>query len=296
MVGPVNLDEIREQAVEHGDIAFARRRLGRAAGTERIGASLYSVAPGARQMPVHQHGDEEEIFHIVAGDGLVWQDGSACAAGPGDTVVHPPRGMAHTFLAGEQGLELIAFGTGSDTGITWLPRAGVMWCGPRWVPLDAPHPFEAEAAAGPLERPAPGERPGNVIALEQAAPTKPDGAEVRALGRMAGARLSGLNHVVLPGGRFGAPSHCHALEEELFLILEGAGTLWLASEPHALRSGDVVARPPGTGVPHSLQAGDEGLTYLAFGTRVAGDSVFYPAAGKVRLRGLGVSIDVSARD
>ena len=42
-----------------------------------------------------------------------------------------------------------------------------MWAGPRWVPLDAPHPFRAEGAAGPLERPEAGERPPNVVALDQ---------------------------------------------------------------------------------------------------------------------------------
>lgn len=42
----------------------------------------------------------------------------------------------------------MAFGSGSDTGLTFLPRAQVMWCGPRWVPLDSPHPFRAEGLAG----------------------------------------------------------------------------------------------------------------------------------------------------
>jgi uncharacterized cupin superfamily protein len=48
-----------------GDIAFARGRLGRAAGTMRVGCSVYVVEPWARQMPVHVHGDEEEIFFVA---------------------------------------------------------------------------------------------------------------------------------------------------------------------------------------------------------------------------------------
>jgi hypothetical protein len=44
-------------------------------------------------------------------------------------------------------------------------------------------------------------------------------------------------------------------------------------------------------VPHSIRAGADGITYLAYGTRVAGDSVYYPEQGKIRLRGLGVEID-----
>src|SRR5579875_1611222 len=129
-------------------------------------------------MPVHVHGDEEEIFFVLAGSGLGYELQGQDPAGPavtypvaaGDTVVHRPERAAHTFLAGESGLELIAFGSGSETSITYLPRAGVMWCGPRWVPVDAPHPFAAEAAAGPLSPPAPDPAAGPL------APSAPDPA------------------------------------------------------------------------------------------------------------------------
>ena len=287
----INRAEVAEASASEGDIRFARRRLGAAAGSARIGCSVYVVEPGARQMPVHVHGDEEEIFFVLAGEGLSWQGGAACAVGPGDVIVHPPGRDPHTFLAGEAGLELLVFASGSDTSITYLPRARVMWCGPRWVPVDSPHPFKAEAAAGALERPDPSERPANVVALREVGIGPFPGLEVRALGQAAGARKAGLNQVKLPPGVSGAPPHCHALEEELFVVLEGSGTLHLGAAEHALRIGDVVARPPSTGVPHSLRAGKFGLTYLAYGTREPGDSVYYPEAGEVRLRGLGVTID-----
>jgi uncharacterized cupin superfamily protein len=287
----VNRDDVAERLVAEGDISFARRMLGAAAGSARIGASLYLVQPGARQMPVHVHGDEEEIFYVLGGSGLSWQGGAACEVQPGDAIVHRPTGKPHTFIASQDGLELLAFGSGSDTSITYLPRARAMWCGPRWVPLDSPHPFRAEGLAGALERPEPSERTANVVALEEVQPGSVPG--VRALGQAAGAVRAGLNHVTLPSGAGGAPPHCHALEEELFVVLEGSGTLTLGVDEHALRPGDVVARPPSTGVAHSLRAGEPGMTYLAYGTREPGDSVYYPQTGKVRLRGLGVTIDVS---
>ena len=34
----------------------------------------------------------------------------------------------------------------------------------------------------------------------------------------------------------------------------------------------------------------DGLTYLVYGTREPGDSVYYPETGQVRLRGLGVTL------
>ena len=245
-------------------------------------------------MPVHVHADEEEIFYVLSGGGLSWQRDGACAVGPGDVVVQPPRGLPHTFLAGDGGLELLAFASGTDTSITYLPRAKTMWCGARWVPLDGPHPFAAEGQAGPLERPEPGERPANVIALDHVKPETRPGSATRRAGAAAGAAKAGLNHVRLQAGVSGAPRHCHALEEELFYVLEGDGCLRLGDDEHPLTAGDVVARPPGTAVAHSVSAGRSGLTYLVYGTRVAGDSVYYPELGKVRLRGLGVTLDVPA--
>jgi uncharacterized cupin superfamily protein len=161
------------------------------------------------------------------------------------------------------------------------------------VPVDSPHPFRAEGEAGPLERPEPGERPTNVIALTDVDPGTFPAAEVRALGAAAGSAQAGLNHVRLAPGSSGAPPHCHALEEELFVVLEDAGSLALGDAVYPLAAGDVIARPPGTGLPHAITAGETGLTYLAYGTRVPGDSVYYPKAGQVRLRGLGVTIDVA---
>ncbi len=294
MPAVINRDEVAPTEGSAGEIQFQRRRLAAAAGAVRIGCSLYEVPPGARQMPVHRHGDEEEIIYVLGGGGLSWQRDSACTIGPGDTIVHRPRAETHTLLAGDDGLEVLVFGSGSDTDITYLPRAKVMWCGPRWVPVDAPHPFVAEAEAGVLPRPVPGERPGNVIATEAAVAATRRAGLVRELGSVAGSVQAGLNHVILGPGAGGAPPHCHALEEELFYVLAGSGTLRLGEqEEHPLRAGDVVARPPSTGLAHSITAGHDGITYLAYGTRVPGDSVYYPDLGKVRLRGLGVTIDAS---
>ncbi|MGH2868351.1 MAG: cupin domain-containing protein, partial [Solirubrobacteraceae bacterium] len=200
----INLRDVPVREVAEGDIAFSRQMFGAAAGTAQIGASRYVVPPRARQMPVHVHGDEEEIFFVLAGGGVSWERDGACAVGPGDAIVQRPRRQPHTFLAGPDGLELVAFGSGSETGVTYLPRAGVMWCGPRWVPVDSPHPFKAEGEAGPLEHPEPGARPANVAALADVDPDAFPAAEVRGLGAAAGAARAGLNHVRLAPRASGA--------------------------------------------------------------------------------------------
>jgi uncharacterized cupin superfamily protein len=124
--------------------------------------------------------------------------------------------------------------------------------------------------------------------------------ERRDLGRAAGSERTGIKHVTVAPGQLSAPPHCHSGEEEIFVVLEGSGTLELfasprgsqgyATEPssHPVRAGSTVARPAATRVPHAFRAGPDGLTLLAYGTRDPDDIAFYPRSNKVYLRGVGV--------
>jgi len=100
--------------------------------------------------------------------------------------------------------------------------------------------------------------------------------------------LAGLHWHRLDAGRRGAIPHCHSAEEEIFLILEGDGALLLGEDETPLGPGNVVARPPGTGVAHALRAGEGGLVYLAYGTREPNDVCWYPRSRKIFWRGVGV--------
>ncbi len=287
----VHWDDVEPVAIDDGDLRGTRWRLGAAAGATRTGLSRYRLAAGERAMPVHVHGDEEELFYVLAGEGLSWQDGRTYAVRAGDCILHRPQGEAHTIAGAGAGLDVLAFGSGSDTGVTWLPRAGAMWLDPRWLPFDGPDPFKAEAAAGPLELPAPEpERPPNVVALAEADRTERRNGDCASVRRDHGDSLGstriGVGHLVVEPGKLTYPPHCHSAEEEVFVVLDGDGTLLLGDEEHAVRPGSVVARPPGTGVAHSFRAGDDGLTLLAFGTREPNDIVYYPRSGKVSLRGI----------
>ena len=92
------------------------------------------------------------------------------------------------------------------------------------------------------------------------------------------------------------PPHVHSAEEEIFVILEGSGTLQLYPSPRsdgeleefAIRAGCSIARPAGTQRAHGIKAGADGLTLLAYGTRDPNDIVYYPRSGKVSFRGVGV--------
>jgi len=291
-----NLNECRARESTVGHIKAVWRDLGRQAGTRAVGLRRIEIAEGHFSTPAHEHGAEEEIFFVLAGEGLLWQDGESVAVGAGDCIVHRPKRGPHTLRAGAGGLDVLAFGQRLDGALTALPRAGVAWSFPRWVELgEGDPPFAREAAVGAPDCPPPvADRPANVVALEDV-PTVWEG-RVRRLGQAGGSVATGLNHVVLAPGRSGAPAHCHSQEEELFVVLDGGGAieLWAGgaeqAEQHALRAGDVVSRAPGTGVAHSFCAGPEGLTFLAYGTREPNDMCFYPQSGRVALRGLGIAL------
>jgi uncharacterized cupin superfamily protein len=118
----------------------------------------------------------------------------------------------------------------------------------------------------------------------------------RNLGDAAGSLRSGLQHVTVQPGAYATPRHCHSVEEEVFVVLEGDGVLVLGDDEHPVRTGSVVARPPATGIAHAFRAGDGGLTFLAYGTRDPSDMCWYPDSGKLGFGGLGVVARVQTVD
>ena len=159
------------------------------------------------------------------------------------------------------------------------------------------HPWDLEADAGELELPEPSPRPSNIVNL---ADVEGDyGGVWKPLARTAGAVRTGLNWAGLPAGEKGAPPHCHSADEELFVVLEGDGGLILMPSPQnarggtheeeiPVRTGQVVSRPAGTGIAHGFRAGDNGITYLAYGTRETNDILYYPRSNKIYFRGIGL--------
>jgi uncharacterized cupin superfamily protein len=251
---------------------------------------------------VHVHADEEELFYVLGGSGLSWQEGRTYRVATGDCIVHRRNAESHTIVAAEEGLDVLAFSSGSETEMTWLPRANAWWMGPRWLPSDGPNPFEREAAVGELDlpEPEPEPRPPTIVATEDV-PPEPDrhgkvDSQWRDLGIAVGSVLSGLNQVDIAPGARSCPFHCHGAEEEIFVVLAGDGTLRLGNELHPVQPGHVVARPPATRIAHQFIAGERGLTLLAWGTREANDVVFYPDSNKVSLRGVGIKFRVQPLD
>ena len=244
-------DEVEREREELGPLASWTTDLGSAAGSVSVGVTRWQVAPGKRSTPVHVELAEEEISFVLAGSGLSWQfDGERVATyevGAGDCLVHLACEEAHTLRAGPDGLDVLAFGHRAYPGGTWLPRAGVVRVAPTWVesPGD-PHPWEREVTAGELEFPEPSARPSTIVSLRDVdldpEPSRPGyEGRWRELGRAAGSLRTGLNYVEVEPGNLGTPFHCHSAEEEIFVVLQGEGTLLLGDERIPVRRGHVVA-------------------------------------------------------
>jgi len=285
-----HFNDVAPRRIDSGPLQGERQRLGPAVRTAAVGLSRYVLCAGERAMPAHVHADEEELCFVLAGSGLAWLDGATHELRAGDVVVHRANAEAHTQIAGPEGIEVLIFGEGSTTNMAYLPRAQAWWMGPRWLPADGPNPFVLEAAAGPLELPAaPSPRPGSIRNLDELRVDAKSHARYgwhrRDLGRAGGSVTSGLRHARIEEGQWNCPPHWHSAEEELFVVLEGAGEVELGTQRFGLRAGSVVARPPASGVEHALIGGPGGMTYLVYGTRRAHDACHYPRTGKLGFKG-----------
>jgi uncharacterized cupin superfamily protein len=292
-------DDVEGRRREAGHIAGTWFDLGRAAGTMGAGLKRIQIDAGKWSTPAHVEGAEEEIFFALGGSGISWQDdgrgGVAYEVAEGDCLVHLAEAEAHTLCAGPDGLDVLAFGQRLPHGNTVLPRSRVAWMSPAFVdvtPIGEDHPYEREAAAGEPDVGELMERPQTIVNLRDVEIVEREHGDSRFLeqdlGREAGSLHTGISQVTIPAGRLGWPPHCHSAEEEIFVVLDGEGTLLLGDEEHLVRRGDVVGRPPATRIAHSFRAGGDDLTYLAYGTREPNDIAYYPRSKKVYLRGVGV--------
>jgi uncharacterized cupin superfamily protein len=286
----VHWDDVEPRRREAGHLAVSMRDLGSPAGTVSVGVTRWEVDPGKWSTPVHAELIEEEIFYVLGGSGLAWIDGETFEIGPGDCMVYNAAEEAHTHKAGRDGLDMLAFGMRAYNTGTLLPRAGTVRMDPATVDAssDPRHPWERESAAGEPEIGEISSRPPNIVHFSEATRLDVRASIDRDLGRSGGSERTGLCHVEIAPGKRGAPHHCHSAEEEIFVILEGGGTLRLGDEQAPIRAGHVLGRLPGTRVAHSFRAGDEGMTYLAYGTREPNDIAYYPDSDKVNFRGIGL--------
>ncbi len=104
------LTDVEDSAVKFGlaktqEARFASDELE----TEQTGLSHHRVKPGKRQGFGHSHDDAEEVYVVIAGSGRVKLDDEIVELERLDAVRVSP-GVIRAFEAGDDGLELLAFG------------------------------------------------------------------------------------------------------------------------------------------------------------------------------------------
>jgi uncharacterized cupin superfamily protein len=288
------MDEVEGHELEVGHLHATWSFLGQAAGSVGVGLTRFQIPPGGWTTPAHDHGVEEELFYVLRGRGLSWHKGETFEIGPGDCVLYPPRRGHHTLHALDD-LEVLAFGPRVYDESARFPRIGGSLVGIRYVEsIDGrtdgiPTQFVREAELGPPELPEPSARPSTIVNVRDVEPAEMIRPRIqrtrRNLGTAVGSVTTGLQHVEVVPGMLSAPLHSHSMEEEIFVVLEGDGTLLLGDEEIPVRTGHVVSCLPGTDVAHTFRGGANRLTYLAYGTREAGDACFYPTSKKVAIAG-----------
>ena len=244
----------------------AGKDVGLAAGALNVG--LYRVEIAPEQTAAQADAPVEEIVFVLEGSGW-WENGAESSEiRPGDCGVRLVQDRDHLLRAGKDGLTVLAFVSPLARKLYTQPTARK----PNIVSVGSvEHDYEGDA--------------GKWVVLA----------------RKAGAVRAGLNWGYLEPGKIGAHPHLHSADEEVFVILEGGGTLELWPSPvraegddrmereeRPISAGDVVWRPPSTGIAHSLRAGDEGITFLAYGTREPNDVCYYPRSNKIYWRGVGL--------
>jgi uncharacterized cupin superfamily protein len=280
---PIHLDDVPVQEWDLGELAAKRWRLGAAAGAKRLGVAIIEIAPAKRSTPPHSHADEEEAFLVLAGSGLSYQSSSSrdvrtYEIGVDDLLWHHANGDAHTLIAGDGGLTVLAVAEGSRTNITYLPRTKEFWLGPRWT--GGKHPFAADAELGPLEVPEPTpERPPTIRNLAELPLNEGrDGRlawATRYLRDVDSARLV-LAQDAMPPDTHNTDLHFHSAREEAWYVRRGSGVARLGEERYELREGSFWLRRENTGVGHRIEVGADGMDLVTMGDLIPGDVCVYP--------------------
>ena len=101
------------------------------------------------------------------------------------------------------------------------------------------------------------------------------------LARGTAAHKLGASIDIVAPGKVTCPYHLHHAQEEMFVVLEGEGTLRVAGEMLPLRTGDVVFIPAGPEYPHQIiNTSAAPLKYLSISTQESPEICEYPDSNK----------------
>ena len=96
-------------------------------GAKKLGYNLSIVPPGRRGCPFHSHHNQEEMFFILSGTGVLRFGEQEHPIGPDDVIACPPGGpeVAHQIInTGTTDLRYLAISTKEQVEVVEYPDSG----------------------------------------------------------------------------------------------------------------------------------------------------------------------------
>ncbi len=117
-----SVTECPEQKVEHGAFAYRRKRMGDAAGAQKIGCSWTELLPGKKAFPFHFHTANEEAVFVLEGEGVLRSGDEEIPLRAGDYVVFSVGPPGHQVLnRSGAALRYLALSTMIDPEVSAYP-------------------------------------------------------------------------------------------------------------------------------------------------------------------------------
>jgi uncharacterized cupin superfamily protein len=104
----------------------SRARIGRQAGSERLGASLWVVPPGQAAYPYHWHYREEELIVVLDGAPRLRMANGERRLTPGEVVSFPTgeRGAHQLINDTDEEVRFLALSTQGEPDLVMYPESG----------------------------------------------------------------------------------------------------------------------------------------------------------------------------
>ncbi|MDH3689826.1 MAG: cupin domain-containing protein [Gammaproteobacteria bacterium] len=106
-------------------------------------------------------------------------------------------------------------------------------------------------------------------------------ASIGRIGTQLGMTKLGCTTVELEPGKRAWPHHLHYGQEELFIVIEGQGTLRYDDKEYEIRQGEIFFAGTGPGTAHQIvNTSDAKLRYLALSSMADPEVCYYPDSKK----------------
>ncbi|HLB56785.1 MAG TPA: cupin domain-containing protein [Coxiellaceae bacterium] len=119
----ININNIEWTQSDHGDFSHERKSLTQAVTCEKLGASIYRLAPGKKAFPYHYHYANEETVFILEGSGTMRLNNAVIAIKKDDYIAMPTgTEHAHQIInTSEKPLIFLCFSTMIHPDVTEYP-------------------------------------------------------------------------------------------------------------------------------------------------------------------------------